>query len=91
MLKPTIEDLKYKKLYKKRTNAEFAKKKDLIDYSKFGSAIFCNSSINSSIESLNYCKQMDLYISGKDEDLSEWDNAIKDYENESSRCRDFNP
>ena len=89
--KPTIEDLKYKELDKKRANAEFAAKRDSIDYDKFGSAIFCNSSMNSWIESLNYYKQMDLYIFGKDADLSEWDNAIKDYENERSRCKDFNP
>ena len=89
--KPTIEDLKYKELDKKRANAEFAAKRDSIDYDKFGSTIFCNSSMNSWIESLNYYKQMDLYIFGKDADLSEWDNAIKDYENERSRCKDFDP
>ena len=89
--KPTIEDLKYKELDKKRANAEFAAKRDFIDYVKFGSTIFCNSSMNSWIESLKYYKQMDLYIFGKDADLSEWDNAIKDYENERTRCRDFNP
>ena len=89
--KPTFEDLKYKELDKKRENEEFAAKRDSIDYDKFGSAIFCNSSINSWIESVNYSKQMDLYIFGKDTDLSKWDNAIKDYENERSRCRDFNP
>ena len=59
---PTIEDLKYKELDKKRANAEFAAKRDSIDYDKFGSTIFCNSSMNSWIESLNYYKQMDLYI-----------------------------
>ena len=90
-LKPSIEDLKYKELDKKRANAEFAAKRDSIDYDKFGSAIFCNSSMNSWIESVNYSKQMDLYIFGKDADLSEWDNLIKDYENERSRCKDFNP
>ena len=89
--KPSIEDLRYKDLDKKRTNAEFAAKRDSIDYSKFGSTIFCNSSFNSWIESVNYSKQMDLYIMGKDTDLSKWDNAIKDYENERSKCRDFNP
>ena len=89
--KPSIEDLRYKDLDKKRTNAEFAAKRDSIDYSKFGSTIFCNSSFNSWIESVNYSKQMDLYIFGKDADLSEWDNAIKDYENERSRCKDFDP
>ena len=89
--KPTIEDLKYKELDKKRANAEFAAKRDSIDYDKFGSTIFCNSSINSWIESVNYSKRMDLYILGKDADLSDWNNAIKDYENERSRCRDFNP
>ena len=89
--KPTIEDLKYKELDKKRANAEFAAKRDSIDYDKFGSSIFCNSSMNSWIESVNYSKQMDLYIFGKDADLSEWDNVIKDYVNKRSRCRDFNP
>jgi len=33
---------------------------------------------------------MDLYISGKEADLSEWDTTIKDYEKERSKCRDFN-
>ena len=89
--KPSIEDLRYKDLVKKRANAEFAAKRDSIDYDKFGSTIFCNSSMNSWIESLNYSKQMELYIFGKDADLSEWDNAIKDYEKERSRCKDFNP
>ena len=89
--KTSIEDLRYKALDKKRANAEFAAKRDYTDYRKFGSTIFCNSSMNSWIESVNYSKQMDLYIFGKDADLSEWDNAIKDYENERSRCRDFNP
>ena len=89
--KPTIEDLKYKELDKKRANAESAAERDSIDFEKFGSTIFCNSSMNSWIESVNYSKQMDLYIFGKDADLSEWNNAIKDYENERSRCRDFNP
>ena len=32
---PTIEDLKYKELDKKRANAEFAAKRDSIDYDKF--------------------------------------------------------
>ena len=32
---------------------------------------------------------MDLHILWKDVDLSKWDNAIKDYENERSKCRDF--
>ena len=89
--KPSIEDLRYKDLDKKLTNEEFAAKTDYIDYSKFGSTIFCNSSFNSWIESVNYSKQMDLYIKGKDTDLSKWDNAIKDYENARSKCRDFNP
>ena len=89
--KPSIEDLKYKELDKKRANAEFAANRDHTDYEKFGSIIFCNSSFNSFIESANYSKQMDLYISGKDVDLSKWDNAIKDYENERSKCKDFNP
>ena len=89
--KPSIEDYKYKELEKKRANAEFTAKRDSINYYKFGSKFFCNSSMNSWIESLNYSKQMDLYIFGKDADLSEWDNAIKDYENERSRCKDFDP
>ena len=89
--KPNIEDLKYKELDKKRANAEFAAKRDYTDYKKFGSIIFCNTSFNSRIESANYSKQMELYISGKEADLSEWDTAIKNYENERSKCRDFNP
>ena len=88
--KPSIEDLKYKELDKKRANAEFAAKRDYTDYEKFGSIIFCNASFNSRIESANYSKQMELYIAGKEADLSEWDTAIKDYENERSKCRDFN-
>ena len=88
--KPSIEDLKYKELNKKRANAEFAAKRDYTDYEKFGSIIFCNASFNSRIESANYSKQMELYISGKEADLSEWDTAIKNYENERSKCRDFN-
>ena len=89
--KPSNEDLKYKELDKKRVNAEFAAKRDYTDYEKFGSIIFCNASFNSRIESANYSKQMDLYIFGKETDLSEWDTAIKDYENERSKCRDFYP
>ena len=89
--KPSIEDLEYKALDKKRANAEFAANRDYTDYEKFGSIIFCNASFNSRIESANYSKQMELYISGKEADLSEWDTAIKDYENERSKCRDFNP
>ena len=89
--KPSIEDLEYKVLDKKRTNAEFAANRDYTDYEKFGSIIFCRTSFNSRIESAKYSKQMELYISGKEADLSEWDTAIKDYENERSKCRDFNP
>ena len=89
--KPSIEDLEYKALDKKRANAEFAASRDYTDYEKTGSIIFCNASFNSRIESANYSKQMELYISGKEADLSEWDTAIKDYENERSKCRDFNP
>ena len=89
--KPSIEDLEYKALDKLRGNAEFAANRDYADYEKFGSIIFCNTSFNSRIESANYSKQMELYISGKEADLSEWDNAIKNYENERSKCRDFNP
>ena len=89
--KPSIEDLEYKALDKKRANAEFAANRDYTDYEKFGSIIFCNASFNSRIESANYEKQMELYISGKEADLSDWDTAIKDYENERAKCRDFNP
>ncbi len=89
--KPSIEDLEYKALDKKRANAEFAANRDYTDYEKFGSIIFCRTSFNSRIESANYTKQMELYISGKEADLSELDTAIKDYENERSKCRDFNP
>ena len=89
--KPSIEDLEYKALDKKRANAEFAANRDYTDYEKFGSILFCNASFNSRIESTNYAKQMELYISGKEADLSELDTAIKDYENERSKCRDFNP
>ena len=89
--KPNIDDLEYKVLDKKRANAEFAANRDFTDYEKFGSILFCNASFNSRIESANYAKQMELYISGKEADLSEWDTAIKDYEKERSKCRDFNP
>ena len=89
--KPCIEDLEYKVLEKKRANAEFAANRDYTDYEKFGSILFCNASFNSRIESANYAKQMELYISGKEADLSKWDTAIEDYENERSKCRDFNP
>ena len=89
--RPSIEDLEYKALDKKRANAEFAANRDYTDFEKFGSIIFCKASFNSRIESANYSKQMELYISGKEADLSEWDTAIKDYENERSKCRDFNP
>ena len=89
--KPSIEDLKYKEFDKKRANAEFAAKRDYMDYEKFGSIIFCNASFNSRIEAATYSAQMELYISGKEADLSKWDTAIKDYENEKSKCKDFNP
>ena len=89
--KPSIEDLEYKALDKLRANAEYAANRDYTDYEKFGSILFCNASFNSRIESANYAKQMELYISGKEADLSELDTAIKDYENERSKCRDFNP
>ena len=91
LLSTTIGDLEYKALDKKRANAEYAANRDYTDYEKFGSILFCNASFNSRIESANYAKQMELYISGKEADLSELDTAIKDYENERSKCRDFNP
>ena len=89
--KPSIEDLEYKALDKKRANAEYAANRDYTDYEKFGSILFCNSSLNSRIEAATYSAQMELYISGKEADLSKWDTAIKDYENERLKCRDFNP
>ena len=85
--KPSIEDLEYKALDKLRANAEFAANRDYADYEKFGSIIFCNTSFNSRIESATYSAKMELYISGKEADLSELDTAIKDYENERSKCR----
>ena len=91
LLRPSIEDFDYKALDKKRANAEYAANRDFTDYEKFGSILFCNSSFNSRIESATYSAQMELYISGKEADLSKWDTAIKDYENERSKCRDFNP
>ena len=46
--KPSIEDLRYKDLLgRKRSNAKFVAKRDYLDYSKFGSVIFCNSSFYS--------------------------------------------
>ena len=89
--KPSIEDLEYKALDKKRANAEYAANRDFTDYEKFGSILFCNSSFNSRIEAATYSAQMEKYISGKEADLSKWDTAIKDYENERSKCKDFNP
>ena len=82
--KPIIEDLRHKDLDQKRKNADFAAKRDSLDYSKFGSTIFCNSSFNSQIELVNYSNQMVLYIMRKDIDLSKWANVIKDYENARS-------
>ena len=89
--KPSIEDLIYKELDKKRANAEFAAKRDSLVYEKFGSIIFCNASFNSWIESVNCSNQIDLYIFGKDTDLSKWDSPIKDYENKRTQCSDFDP
>ena len=89
--KPSIEDLEYKELDKKRANAEYAANRDFTDYEKFGSILFCNSSLNSRIEAATYSAQMELYISGKEADLSKWDTAIKDYENENSKCKDVYP
>jgi hypothetical protein len=34
---------------------------------------------------------MELYISGKEADLSKWDTTIKDYQNEKSKCKDVYP
>ena len=74
--------MKFQELEKKRANAEFAAKRYFKDYEKFGSINFCNASFNSRIESAKYSKQMELYISGKEAHLSEWDTAIKDDEYE---------
>ena len=89
--RPSIEDLEYKALDKKRANAEYAANRDFTDYEKFGSILFCNSSFNSRIEAANYSAQMEVYISGKEADLSKWDTAIKDYQNEKSKCKDVYP
>ena len=89
--KPSIEDLEYKALDKLRANAEYAANRDYADYEKFGSTIFCNTSFNSRIEAATYSAQMELYISGKEADLSKWDTAIKDYENKKSKCKDVYP
>ena len=91
LLRPSIEDLEYKALDKKRANAEYAANRDYTDYEKFGSILFCNASFNSRIEAATYSAQMELYISGKEADLSKWDTAIKDYENEKSKCKDVYP
>ena len=91
LLRPSIEELEYKALDKKRANAEYSANRDYTDYEKFGSILFCNASFNSRIESANYSAQMEVYISGKEADLSKWDTAIKDYENEKSKCKDVYP
>ena len=89
--KPSIEDLEYKALDKKRANAEYSANRDFTDYEKFGSILFCNASFNSRIEAANYSAQMEVYISGKEADLSKWETAIKDYQNEKSKCKDVYP
>ena len=89
--KPSIEDLEYKALDKKRANAEYSANRDYTDYEKFGSILFCNASFNSRIEAANYSAQMEVYISGKEADLSKWVTAIQDYENEKSKCKDVYP
>ena len=91
LLRPSIEDLEYKALDKKRANAEYAANRDFTDYEKFGSILFCNSSFNSRIEAATYSAQMEKYISGKEADLSKWETAIKDYQNEKSKCKDVYP
>ncbi len=89
--KPSIEDLEYKALDKKRANAEYSANRDFTDYEKFGSILFCNSSFNSRIEAATYSAQMEVYISGQETDLSKWETAIKDYQNEKSKCKDVYP
>ena len=71
--------------------AEYSANRDYTDYEKFGSILFCNASFNSRIESANYSAQMEVYLSGKEADLSKWNTAIKDYENEKSKCKDVYP
>ena len=89
--KPSIEDLEYKALDKKRANAEYSANRDYTDYEKFGSILICNASFNSRIEAANYSAQMEVYISGKEADLSKWETVIKDYQNEKSKCKDVYP
>ena len=89
--KPSVEDWKYEELDIKRQSAESAAKRELMNYRKFGNRIFCNAAMLSWIESVDYAKQMDLYILGKDADLSELNKLGRDFERERSRCIDFNP
>ena len=89
--KPSIEDWRYQELDIRRQSAEDAAKREFMNYRKLGNKIFCNASMLSWIESVDYAKQMDLYILGKDADLSELNKLERDFENERLRCRDFNP
>ena len=45
--------------------------KGILFTKKFGSTILCNSSMNIWIESVNYSKQRELYLFGKNADISE--------------------
>ena len=74
-----LKNLTYKDFDYKSVNAKLDAKGDSIDYCKFESKIFWNSSFNSWIESMNYSKQIDLYIMGENTDLPDWNNAIKNY------------
>ena len=89
--KPIVEDLRYKQLEKKLANAEIAAKRDSINYLKFGSTIFCSTSMNSWVELVNYTKQMDMYIFDKDADLSELNKLEENFEKVKTRSRVFNP
>ena len=62
-----------------------------MNYRKIGNRLFCNASMLSYIESVEYKKQQDIYILGKDADLSQWNKLIDDFEKERAKCRDFNP
>jgi len=88
---PTVEDWKWQELEIKRQSAEDAAKREFMNYRKIGNRLFCNASMLSYIESVEYKKQQDIYILGKDADLSQWNKLIDDFENERSKCRDFNP
>ena len=49
------------------------------------------SNFDAAVEAANYSAQMEVYISGKEADLSKRDTDIKDYQNEKSKCKDVYP